>query len=308
MKKKNTNKKIHNDPISIISTGKLGSNLALALQNSKYIIKSVHSRNKLQRDWLLKNLDPKIIITDNINKAVENSKYIFLTTTDSSLKKVSQKINWKNDQVAIHFSGALPLSILDHVKKNNAKTGTIHPLQTFPSKSNYKNLYNIPYAIESDDEEVFTWIINLINFFNGKAINISSNSRELYHAAAVYSCALLSGLIATAAEMLKSLNLERDEAVEVLLPLIKTTLEAISSTGIPKSITGPYIRGDVNTIKSHISALEQYNPKISLAYNALAFASMEIFNEEKILSDSVYNEINTNLIKSINKTLDYYKK
>ena len=63
-----------------------------------------------------------------------------------------------------------------------------------------------------------------------------------------------------------------------------------------------------NTIKSHISALEQYNPKISLAYNALAFASMEIFNEEKILSDSVYNEINTNLIKSIKKTLDYYKK
>ena len=54
MKKNNFNTEYQEDSISIISTGKLGSNLAIALQDSKYILKSVHSSRINQRVLLQK--------------------------------------------------------------------------------------------------------------------------------------------------------------------------------------------------------------------------------------------------------------
>ena len=60
MKNNNFNSEYQEDSISIISTGKLGSNLAIALQNSKYILKSVHSSRKNQRLILHKKLEPNV--------------------------------------------------------------------------------------------------------------------------------------------------------------------------------------------------------------------------------------------------------
>ena len=113
MTQKNPKVSLNKDSISIISAGKLGSSLAIALKNSKYPLISVHARSLEQRKWLSEILGPKIFITEDPNKAAENARYIFITGTDSIVEGISQSIKWAKGQIALHCSGALPLSILN---------------------------------------------------------------------------------------------------------------------------------------------------------------------------------------------------
>ena len=304
MKKNNFNTEYQEDSISIISTGKLGSNLAIALQDSKYILKSVHSSRINQRVLLQKKLNGNILVTSDIHQAIKDSKYIFLTCTDDQIKTIVPKINSQHNQVLIHFSASVPLSALSICNNEINKTGTIHPLQTFPNINCSDRLYKIPYAIESNHDDVLEWSYNFAKNFEGIPLKLSPEFRNIYHAAAVTSCALLSSLISISSNMLDFLKLDEDTRINMLLPIIYSTLEGISKEGIQKSMTGPYIRGDFDTINSHINILENFDPKISLAYNSLALYTLE----KTLIDNPRYKSINEKLLKSMKKNLEILSK
>ena len=302
MKNNNFKSEYQENSISIISTGKLGSNLAIALQDSKYILKAVHSSRKNQRILLQKKLNPNILITSDMNEAIKDSKYIFITCTDDLIKKNVQKINSQINQVLIHFSASVTLSTLSIC--NNNMTGTIHPLQTFPNINCSDRLYKIPYAIESNHKEVVDWLYNFAKSFEGIPLKLSPEFRNIYHAAAVTSCALLSSLIAISSDMLDFLKLDDETRISMLIPIIYSTVEGISKEGIQRSMTGPYIRGDFDTIKSHLNALEDFDPKISLAYSSLALYTLEKTQINNPTHKSIYEK----LLKSIKKNLEMLNK
>ena len=304
MKNNNFNSEYQEDSISIISTGKLGSNLAIALQNSKYILKSVHSSRKNQRLILHKKLNKNILVTSDINEAIKDSKYIFITCSDDLIKKIVPKINSQNNQVLIHFSASVPLSALSIPNKKINKTGTIHPLQTFPNINCADRLYKIPYAIESNHNDVLDWLYNFAKNFEGIPLKLSPEFRNIYHAAAVTSCALLSSLISISSNMLNFLKLDEDTRINMLLPMISSTLEGISKEGIQRSMTGPYIREDFDTINSHINILENFDPTISLAYNSLALYTLE----KTLISNPKHKSVHEKLLKSMKKNLEILSK
>ena len=92
----------------------------------------------------------------------------------------------------------------------------------------------------------------------------------------------------------------------MLIPLVQTTLNEIFEKGLPKSLTGPYVRGDYNTVKLHTNALQNYDPAIAMAYSSIALASLRIAKEQGSMSEAEYNEIFTHLVSSIKKSLDTF--
>ena len=304
MKKNNFNSEYQKDSISIISTGKLGSNLAIALQDSKYILKAVHSSRKNQRILLQKKLNDNILVTSDINEAIKDSKYIFISCSDDLIKRIVSKINSQDNQVLIHFSASVPLSALSICNNKSNMTGTIHPLQTFPNINCSDRLYKIPYAIESNHNDVLEWLYNFAKNFEGTPLKLSPEFRNIYHAAAVTSCALITSLISISSDMLDFLKLDEDTRINMLLPMINSTVEGISKEGIQRSMTGPYIRGDFDTINSHINILENFDPIISLAYNSLALYTLE----KTQISNPTPKSINEKLLKSMKKNLEILNK
>ncbi|MBU88077.1 MAG: DUF2520 domain-containing protein [Dehalococcoidia bacterium] len=306
MTNKNPKVDLNKNSISIISAGKLGSSLAMALKNSKYPLISVHARSLEQRKWLAEILGPKIFITEDPNKAAENANYIFITGTDSIVEDISQSIKWVKGQVALHCSGALPLSVLNRAKKSGAETGAIHPLQTFPSKTSYGQFRQISFAIESDSKSVYQWLDKFVRSFESTPFYIPSALRALYHSAAVLSCGLFAGSLGLSSEILQSLDIKREDSIKMLIPLVQTTLNEIFEKGLPKSLTGPYVRGDYNTVKLHTNALQNYDPTIAMGYSSIALASLRIAKEQGSMSEAEYNEIFTYLVRSIKKSLDTF--
>ena len=87
--------------------------------------------------------------------------------------------------------------------------------------------------------------------------------------------------------------------MELLTPLVSSTVEGIGERGIPAALTGPYVRGDVETIRMHIEATHQASTATGGAYAALALAALPFAVEQGGLSESARLQIESCLKQAI---------
>jgi len=77
---------------------------------------------------------------------------------------------------------------------------------------------------------------------------------------------LVLGLIDNGVNYLKHCGFSEELAIEALYPLISNNIENIKTLGTVKSLTGPLERGDLSTMKTHMSCL---NDDDKILYRAL---------------------------------------
>jgi predicted short-subunit dehydrogenase-like oxidoreductase (DUF2520 family) len=65
------------------------------------------------------------------------------------------------------------------------------------------------------------------------------------------------------------------------MPLMRQTLENWARLGARKAWTGPFVRGDVATIRAHWRALKGYPAAYRRAYRALAELSIELMGRPR---------------------------
>jgi len=147
------------------------------------------------------------------------------------------------------------------------------------------------YRIQGKSEFAANWLKRLATDLGGSSFKIESSQRAAYHASAVMACGLLAGLTGLAAEMWEPMGIERADALKRLIPLLRATVDALDEKGLPEAITGPFVRGDVETIASHLEATTQNSPETGKAYAALALANLHIAKEQGGLSDEAFDRI-----------------
>ena len=103
---------------------------------------------------------------------------------------------------------------------------------------------------------------------------IQSKHKALYHLSGVMLGNLLASLAAISANLWNQMDIDVDTALEALTPMISQVAINLQSSGVPKGIAGPYVRGDVGTIKSHLEALVEYSPDLLPLYCELALAGL----------------------------------
>lgn len=277
----------------IIGIGKVGNTLA------KFFYK------KKQLAWVCDNgfdfeiLKKKYKIIQSYNDFKEINTLpdvIFLTVNDSSIKTLAKKIAQKfkhslKDKIIIHTSGILPYLVLNQCEKHGAIIAKAHPYQTF-SKSSVNSLKGVPWGIHTNQN--FDLIAEIIRFLGGNPIDLSiSNVNDiLYHSSAVatsnffISPLILGKLLAEKAGVNPS-----DFMKKISSSALKNTLDYCNgSKEFP--LTGPIIRGDVGSIKSHIKELSN-EPQLLKIYTHLALATIEIAYYYGFIS----NEIKTQFEK-----------
>ncbi len=281
-------------PVAVIAAGRLGSSLSTALDRAGYNLAAASSRPAGHRDWLGSGL-PNSIIVENAQAAADLATVIFITGPDSAIEEICAGVKWRDDQAVLHCAGVLPLSALDNAVAQGASTGGFHPLQTFPTHDSADRLSGVSFAIEADDSDLLRWLESLAVDLGGSPVEIESGQRAAYHASAVMACGLVAGLVGLAAEMWDPLGIDRDNALKRLIPLIRSTVDSLDKQGLPAAITGPFVRGDVETIGSHVEATRQISPEMGRAYAALALASLHIAREQGGLSDDAFERIKSAL-------------
>ena len=279
-------------PIAIVAAGRLGSSIAIAMSDTGYNVAAVSSRRADHREWLKSRIENGVVV-ENAQTAANLASIVFITAPDAAIEQICSTVQWRSHQTVVHCAGVLPLSALDNATRAGTEIAGFHPLQTFPSPESSDRLKGVSFATESPNSEVFTWLETLASDLGGSSFKIESSQRAAYHASAVMACGLLAGLTGLAAEMWEPMGIGRADALKRLIPLLRATVDALDEQGLPSAITGPFVRGDAETIASHLVATSEKSPETGKAYAALAEASLHIAKEQGGLSESAYQSIKT---------------
>ena len=279
-------------PIAIVAAGRLGSSLATAMSDAGYNVAAVSSRRADHREWLKSRIENGVVV-EKAQTAANLASIVFITAPDAAIDQICSTVQWRSHQTVVHCAGVLPLSALDTATRAGTEIAGFHPLQTFPSPESSDRLKDVSFATESPNSEVLTWLETLASDLGGSSFKIESSQRAAYHASAVMACGLLAGLTGLAAEMWEPLGIDRADALKRLIPLLRATVDALDEQGLPSAITGPFVRGDAETISSHLAATSAKSPETGKAYAALAEASLYIAKEQGGLSESAYQSIKT---------------
>ena len=233
--------------IILLGSGNVATHLGIALKNSNYTIVQVYSKSIKNAKILANKLDAHF--TNDLSK-LKSADLIIVSINDDAILSVISQI--KNTAI-VHTSGSIGLNVF---KEQFSNYGVFYPLQTF-SKEVDINISEIPFCIEGNSIEFENQLIEIAKALSNNVVKMNSQKRKQLHIAAVFACNFSNHMYSIADDLLKEKNLD----FEILLPLIKQTINKLD-TNKPKTVqTGPAKRNDNNIIKEHINLISKQEIK-----------------------------------------------
>jgi len=274
---------------AIVGCGKVGTTLGKFLAASGYTPAGLSSKSLASAEKAAVIIGTKCF-SDTPWEVTSKADLVFITTPDDAIQetcdRISQKNGFKKNAVVFHCSGALPSTILGSAQKGGAFIGSMHPLQSFASFQYDENPFQgIIVTVEGDTESI-KQARRIITDIGAEGIEITTDGKTLYHAAAVAVSNYLVTLVDLSFSLIKEAGISGRDALNILKPLIDGTLANIESMGIPGALTGPIARGDVKTVKDHIAAMESKTPGLLSLYKTLGRFTVDIATAKGTLSES----------------------
>lgn len=269
-------KKTQRPAITIIGPGTLGSALALALSQNGYDIQEIVSRSdtRSMRDArsLARTTGATAVSTLSRSSAAE---IVWICVPDDLIGTVADqnasRADW-HGRIVLHSSGALSSEVLLPLKKAGAMIASAHPLMSFVRGSK-PNFSGVPFALEGDAKAV-TIAGAIVRSLGAKPFRIAREQKAAYHAFGFFSSPLLVALIAAAQQAAGLAGLSEHQALELMEPIIRRTLDNCFRQSPQKAFSGPLRRGDVETIRKHVDVLSQ-RPELLAVYRALSAIALK---------------------------------
>lgn len=269
--------------VSIVGAGRLGTALARALTVSHYEIEALVSRKTAHARRAAAMVgSATIALSAKELEALPTSKIILITTPDGGILETAERIAAlkasPRGRTVLHTSGALAASeVLAPLAATGFATGSLHPLVSISEpRGGAEKLRGAFYCVEGDAAATRV-ARSIVKDLQGHSFHIASNSKPLYHAAAVMASGHVTALVALATEMLVQCGLDQKTARRVLLPLLESTVANLSVSAPASALTGTFARGDLVTVRRHLQALSNERLAEALAaYKLLGRRSLEL--------------------------------
>ncbi|MEA2029871.1 MAG: Rossmann-like and DUF2520 domain-containing protein [Campylobacterota bacterium] len=266
--------------LSIIGAGKVGTTIAiLAARTGKY---EVYLASRSQQ--APKETQGEKLSFTSIDKALIEAEIILLSIVDDAIasfaKALANKKLIQSGVVVAHCSGALSSDSLNSLQKQSKLfVASMHPLQTFPNIASSLKRIEGTYCYYEGDPQAKVAIAQLAKDLGMHPIEIEKEAKSLYHASAVVACNYLCALMDGALDLGEAAGIDRQTMWRSLDPLITATLDNIRTTSPANALTGPIARGDKETIKRHLKAIEKFTDKSSdlkMLYSTMGLQSSHL--------------------------------
>jgi predicted short-subunit dehydrogenase-like oxidoreductase (DUF2520 family) len=269
--------------IAIIGAGRLGTSLAHALSQKGYAIKALSCRSSLSAEESRHIIGQGNPSTDNVRTAAQG-EILFLTVPDDELEGVVEELafaalEWKG-KLVFHCSGLLTSKILAAFKAKGAHTASVHPGQSFPNKKCPFDIFqDIFFALEGD-AQALSAAKDIVKILGARHFTIRAKDKATYHTACSLASNMCVVLLYSAISLLSECGIGEKQAKKILWPLVEGTLHNVNKIDIFNALTGPFPRGDLNTIKKHLAELKKF-PSLHGIYIDLARQALEMAKRGK---------------------------
>ena len=210
-----------------------------------------------------------------IEPLVEETDAVIITTPDDVIPSIAQRLSNLNTdwgkKIVCHMSGAYSSDILSCLGDRGATVCSLHPMLSFGERSSsVEALKNTFFTLEGKGEKL-NCVKQMISKLGNPLVEISPDSKTLYHLAACMVSNYLVTILDTGIQMLKRAGFSEIKARELIGPLVRKTVDNTLEEGSEKSLTGPLSRGDTMTVKKHLHKLhEDGNEEWTDVYKVLA--------------------------------------
>jgi len=205
-------------------------------------------------------------------QVVDGSDIVFLTVPDHAIAAVCESLRW-NGQSAVHCSGAAEVSLL---KAAGASIGGLHPLVMFADPEvSARNIAGAAIAVEAD-EPLSSKLRAMVQALGARLLVIPPGARAAYHGGAHFAAAFVCASVTTGVDIYRRIGISEEDALAALLGLLRGATDAMAHSGPARAMAGSIARGDLDTVKRHVEALERLDPRLREFYCAMALKTVPL--------------------------------
>jgi predicted short-subunit dehydrogenase-like oxidoreductase (DUF2520 family) len=236
-------------PLAIVGRGRLGSALARALPDAGWAVIGPLGRGAAPR----------------------GAQAVLLCVPDSEISSAAAPLDL---EVPVgHCSGASGLDVLAP-----REAFSLHPLMTVtPEGAEFRGA---GAAIAGTTPRALALAASIAETLGLRAVEIAERDRTAYHAAASIASNFLVTLEAAAERLALSAGAPR----ELLVPLVRATVENWASLGAQRALTGPVARGDEQTVARQREAVAERAPELLALFDVLVESTRALAASDGVAS------------------------
>ncbi len=259
--------------IGIIGCGRVGAVLGSALRGAGHAIVGVTASSEASLDRAEAML-PGVPVLD-IETVVERSELVLFAVKDDVLAELVSGLAeigcFKPGQIVMHCAGRFGTEVLAPGAAAGAIPLALHPSLSFTGTSiDLPRLRQATIAV-TGAKAVLPIGQALVVEMGAEPVVVAEADRALYHAAIAHASNHTVAVLSQALEVLGSLGVENP--AQVLHALVDASVANTLQSG-PSALTGPVSRGDVETVRAHLDALEEYSLSAGSTEVRDAYAAM----------------------------------
>lgn len=260
--------------IGVVGAGRVGAVLSAALRAAGHEIVAAAGESTASRDRI-DALLPGVRRAKPTDVA-RSCDLLLLTVPDDMLENVVSTLVGagaiRPGQVVCHTSGRHGLAVLATATAIGARPLALHPAMTFTGTGvDLERLSGCVFGVTAPDEER-ALAASLVADMGGVPIWVPEDKRTLYHAGLAHGANHLVTLVTQAMELLAASG--ADDPAATLRPLLTAALDNALVSG-DAALTGPIVRGDVNTVAAHLAEIGETAPATIPSYVAMAKATAD---------------------------------
>lgn len=281
--------------IGIIGAGKVGTTLGKYLSIHGKNVTGFYSRTHESADEAATFAETETY--SSLCKLVEKSDVIFITTPDGVIHQVWGDLLHQDisNRIICHFSGSLSSHVLSGREEAGASGISMHPMYAFSDKFHSYEQFHTAYLTLEGDPEAVAVMKPMWEAIGHHVLTLKAEDKIKYHAAAAMASNEMLGLMQASLDILSECGFSEKDSMALLTPLVQGNIASMLEKGCVNALTGPVERGDAQTVRKHLQALE--GSKAGKIYQSLGSTMVELAKRRN--PDRDYTPVRTLFEKSM---------
>jgi predicted short-subunit dehydrogenase-like oxidoreductase (DUF2520 family) len=260
--------------VGVVGAGRVGAVLAAALRAAGHEIVAAAGESDASRTRIADLLPG--VPTLKPTAVARACDLLLLTVPDDMLGNVVTTLSdagaIRPGQYVVHTSGRHGLDVLRPAADLGARVVAMHPAMTFTGTAiDLDRLSGCVFGLTAGAAER-PIAEGLVADLGGTPMWVPEEMRTLYHAGLAHGANHLVTLVTQAMEMLAAAG--ADDPAGTLRPLLTAALDNALEHG-DAALTGPIVRGDVNTVRAHLADIRANAPQTLTSYVVLARSTLD---------------------------------
>ena len=275
-------------PIGIVGAGPVAQALGRLLCERRQPVVALTSRTPAHAQRAAQFIGHGVKAVSYAELA-RHSKRVLIATSDAGIRPAAEalfKAGYAKG-IALHTCGAEGTAALAVLQSVGVDCGVFHPLQTIAAADQgTRDLTGISFAVTGDQRAV-EWAREVAHLLEGSVMAIAEERLPLYHSGAVMASNAVVAVVEAAVELMERAGVDQKRALAALEPLCRTTVDNLFRTSPAAALTGPIMRGDVQTVRRHRAAFVGVSAETVSLYRSVGIALLRLARDRGVPEETL---------------------